>query len=175
MADASSLWAVHRGHILMLVAWLAIVGVVYAVGIVRRHKENGPVALSRSPWLVGAAGASVASGAVHLAVIREHFAEAALYGWFFLVLTLLQAGWAVAVVVRPSRIVLTAGAVASLGVVMLWLATRTVGIPLGPAAGETEAFGGLDIAASALELAVALCAATVLLAGRHRRSPVLAG
>jgi hypothetical protein len=41
---------------------------------------------------------------------------------------------------------------------MLWLATRTVGIPLGPAAGCTEDVGVLDLMATGAEtVVVVLC------------------
>ncbi len=133
-------------------------------------RESRDRQLTRSVWLAAAAAATSASAGIHLAVIGEHFAESALYGAFFLVLTLVQFGWSAWLLARPSRTVLLAGAAASLGVALLWLATRTIAIPIGPAAGEREAFGSLDIVASACELAVAVCAmAAISTAGRDGR------
>jgi hypothetical protein len=46
------------------------------------------------------------------------------------------------------------GIAANLGIVVLWLVTRTSGIPFfGPHAEEVEAVGGLDLAAAVAELA----------------------
>jgi hypothetical protein len=41
--------------------------------------------------------------------------------------------------------------------VLPWLATRTGGIPIGPAAGEVEPFGLADLTATASEVLLALC------------------
>jgi hypothetical protein len=99
---------------------------------------------------------SVVAGAIHLSIIGEHFREAALYGFFFLGLTVIQFGFAAWVIWRPSAALLRAGGLAALGVVLLRLTTRTTGIPLGPGAGETEPFGWLDGLALASELLTAL-------------------
>ncbi|WP_375491128.1 hypothetical protein [uncultured Jatrophihabitans sp.] len=174
--DHRSLVQLHLGHLVLLATWLLIVVVVYLSGP-RKQRDRRVTrrpAPARGPWLLAAAGATLASGVIHLVVIREHFAESLLYGYFFLVLTAAQAGWAAWVVARPQRALLLGGAAASLAVVVLWLATRTVGIPLGPAAGEKEAFGPLDIAASALELATAACACAAVYASRRSARAVAA-
>ena len=103
------------------------------------------------------AAASAIGAVIHLSVINEHFQESALYGAFFLALTAAQFGYAGWVLLRPSTALLKAGAAASGGVVLLWFATRTIGIPVGPAAGEVEPFGLADIAASASEVLLVLC------------------
>ncbi|RLV48673.1 hypothetical protein D9V37_13125 [Nocardioides mangrovicus] len=151
VAEARSFWDVHLGHVLMLGGWLLVV----AVCCLRNARD---VHLRRSPWLYAAAAATVLSGAVHLAVTREHFEESALYGWFFLVLTIVQLAWAARLVLRPRLAWLFAGAAGSLLVVLLWLATRTIGIPLGAAAGEREAFGLPDLIASGAEVGVVVFA-----------------
>jgi hypothetical protein len=66
---------------------------------------------------------------------------------------------------RPSRVLLAAGALGNAAIVVLWLVTRTIGIPLGPAAGSVESVGGLDILASGFEI-VGLVAAALVLFGR---------
>ena len=127
-------------------------------------RSDEPATAPDRRWAAAAAVTGVVAGAVHLTVIGEHFAESWLYGSFFLVLTVLQFGWAAAVLWRPSRSLLLAGAAASVLVALLWLATRTIGIPVGPGAGETEPFGAADTLCSITEL---LTAALVLLAVRR--------
>ena len=147
-----SFWSIHAGHLVLLGAWVLVVGSVYLWTKLRARPAGRR--LSRSAWLIGAAAAAVVSGAVHVSVIGEHFGESALYGVFFVVLAAAQLGWAAWLLLRPSRTWLLAGAAASVLVVLLWLATRTVGIPLGPEAGELEDFGVLDMVASVAEVAV---------------------
>lgn len=106
------------------------------------------------------------AAAVHFAVMPEHFEESALYGTFFLVTALVQLVYAGLLMFRPSRPLLVAGAIGNAAVILLWLFTRTVAIPLGPGAGTTEEFGGLDILASAFELITFLGAIALLRTGR---------
>ena len=65
-----------------------------------------------------------------------------------------RSAWAVLAVRRPTPRLLLAGAAASGLVALLWVATRTVGIPLGPAAGEVEAVGVPDVVATLTEVLV---------------------
>jgi hypothetical protein len=123
------------------------------------------VAGGRDVTLVTAA-AAVAAGLVHLVVLPVHLRESLLYGAFFAATAAAQIGWAALVLVRPSRRLLTVGAAANAAVVLLWLLTRTVGIPLGPSAGEVESVSGLDLLATAAELAVVAGAVYGLARGR---------
>lgn len=167
---AASFWSIHAGHVVLLAVWVLVVaGVQLRVTLGKRRagaRRRQP--LPRSGWLAGAAATTVASAAVHLSVIGEHFRESALYGTFFVVLAALQLAWAAGLVLRPSRAWLSAGAAASVLVALLWLATRTVGIPLGPAAGELEGVGAPDVLASAAEVVTAaLAVAALRVAGRR--------
>ena len=169
-----SFWSIHAGHVLLLAAWVLVVAGVQLWSTMRSRaadRRSRPP-LARSAWLAGAAGAAVLSGAVHLAVTGEHFRESALYGSFFLVLATLQLAWAAWLLLRPSRAWLFAGAAASVLVVLLWVATRTVGIPVGPAAGEIEGVGALDVVASAAEFAMAAFALAALRPGNRGPQPV---
>jgi hypothetical protein len=165
-------WSIHAGHILLLGAWVLVVAAVYVWTKLRARPAGHRPRLARSPWPAGAALAAIVSGGVHICVIGEHFEESALYGTFFLVLSAVQLGWAVWLLVRPSRAWLLSGAAAFVLVALLWLATRTVGIPLGPEAGELEEFGVLDIIASAAEVAVAVFALVAIRTPSRRLSPV---
>jgi hypothetical protein len=94
---------------------------------------------------------SLGAAAVHVFVIEAHLAEYWLFGVFFAVLAALQAAWAVAVLLRPTRRLLSWGAVGNAIVVGVWLVSRTVGLPLGPEAGSPEAVGFIDTAATVFE------------------------
>ena len=106
--------------------------------------------------LVGAA-LSLGAAVIHAIVIPPHLTEAVLYGTFFAALAVGQLAWAVLVVVRPKGWVLLAGAGGNAAVVALWAVTRTVGIPLGVAAGQREGVGALDATCGLLELGVVAC------------------
>jgi len=97
---------------------------------------------------------SVCAALVHVAVMPDHFRQSAWYGSFFLAAAISQVVFAVAVVVRPTRRVVIAGIAGCSLVVVLWLITRLVGVPIGPDNGATESFGLLDILASVAEIAV---------------------
>ena len=77
---------------------------------------------------------------------------------------------ALLLVLRPSAWILRAALIGSVLVVVLWLETRMLGVPLGPGRGETEPVGVLDVLATGAELVTAGCAWAALpmrLAGRR--------
>src|SRR5438046_62766 len=94
-------------------------------------------------WLL--AGCSLGAAAVHFGYAPSHFSEYWLHGLFFVVVAWLQVLWAGAVVVRPSRRLLIAGALGSEVVVAVWVASRTIGTILGPHAGTAEPVGFPDV------------------------------
>ena len=104
-----------------------------------------------------AAALTFGAALVHGSVMATHFREWFLFGLFFAIVTPLQLAWSAAVVRRagPLRTVLVAGAVASVGIVVLWLVTRTVGLPFGPDIGQAEKIGVKDVLASLDELGTA--------------------
>ena len=179
-ATSRSLVGLHGWHALEALAFIVVAVAAAAVVDRREHRQRvprrarrrfGQEALSRlsADVLVFAAGlATVGAAAVHFVVMPTHFEESWLYGVFFLVTATVQLSWALAVLTRPSRPVLAAGAAGNLAVLALWLVTRTAGIPLGPGAGEVESIGGLDILATGLEAVVVVTAALALW---HRSLP----
>jgi hypothetical protein len=108
-----------------------------------------------------AAALSIGAGVVHAIVIPPHVSESLLYGVFFAGVAIAQIGWAALLVVRPQRWLLAAGAIGNLAVVALWAVTRTVGVPLGVAAGRREGIGVLDTSCCILELGVIACCAAL--------------
>ena len=79
------------------------------------------------PALGVAAGASAAAGLVHAAAAGSH-ADLTTLSRLFALTALLQVGWAVAVVVRPSRALAVVGGVVNLGALVAWGVAATVGI-----------------------------------------------
>jgi hypothetical protein len=173
------------GHLWHVVAGLAVAAVSLAAvvwdwlapdgddGVAgdgeRRGKARRPISppLSRVAILAMSA-AALSAALIHTRVSPQHFAESIGYGAFFVVVALAQASYAVVVLARPSRPIVTAGATGNAAVVVLWLVTRLVAVPLGPDAGEVEGFGVLDVLASALEAAIVVAACFALWAGTPR-------
>jgi predicted branched-subunit amino acid permease len=97
---------------------------------------------------------SLGAAAIHFAVIGEHFADDALYGLGFALAAWFQALWAVLYAVRPSRRLALAGIFVNAAIVFGWVLSRTVGLPIGAAAGQPEPAGALDLVATGLEVAL---------------------
>jgi hypothetical protein len=113
------------------------------------------------PYLLGGLAAlSVGAAAIHFAVIFEHFVEYTLYGVFFLVISWAQIIWPVILLWRPSRLWLWLGIAGNAIVIVVYIASRTVGLPFGPDVSNPEAVGALDVMSCALEfLLIVGCAA----------------
>jgi len=121
---------------------------------------RAPAATARPYILGGLASLSAGAAAIHFAVVFEHFAQYALYGAFFLVISWAQLIWAAFVLWRPSRPWLWLGAAGNALIVAVYVASRTTGLPVGPDVGNREPVGGLDAVSVVLELAlIAGCAA----------------
>lgn len=99
---------------------------------------------------------SAAAAVIHFAVTAEHFEEYVPFGVFFAALGAFQLIWAVVILLHPNRPVLALGVIVNALVVALWAVTRTTGIPIGPEAGEAEAVGSADLAATGLEALIVL-------------------
>ena len=118
--------------------------------------EAGPpasVAAERSPQIKLIVALSAAAGVIHAKAMFDHASHYWLFGVFFGLLTYVQVLWAVRVWRRPGdRRLWMAIAVASLGVVGIWLVSRTIGLPFGPWANAAEPVGIADVAASLDEI-----------------------
>jgi len=107
---------------------------------------------------------SAAAAGVHAAVGPAHFRDQLLFGLFFAGSAVAQIVWSVAIVVRPSRTLLWAAVVGNAAVVVLWLVTRTVGLP-GGLLPRAEAVGPWDLCCAFWEITVVVTCAHLL---RHR-------
>ena len=134
-----------------------------ASGNLQRVSRTEPTAALRV-----AAGLSFAAALIHAAVITEHFREYWLFGVFFVVAAVFQLVWAGATWSGlRAEWLLAVGAAGNLAIAAVWALSRTVGLPLGPEAGEPEQVDAHDLLATANELALALIVLWVL----ARRSP----
>jgi hypothetical protein len=115
--------------------------------------ENLNVHLKPRTWLIRAIVISVALALVHMLATPLYFDQWLGYGAFFVAAAVLQVMFSMALTVNtPNRALLWVGLVGNVLVVLLWIITRTFGIPLGPMAGEVLPLGWLDGIAQVLEL-----------------------
>jgi hypothetical protein len=109
------------------------------------------------------------AAAIHVVASTSHFSEWWLFGLFFAGLATWQAVWGVLIYRFPSESALITGAGVNTGVALLWLVTRTVGLPIGPEKWTPEGVGALDIAATVDELAIAGLGLALVSAAWRRR------
>jgi hypothetical protein len=163
--------------------WLSMAIAVWGLGtvlLVRLMRDGEGEAF---PDVTGTALGllSIAAAAIHFAVVEQHMTLYWAYGWFFIVVGLAQLAWAVAVVLRPSRPVLWAGAIGNGLVVLAWVVTRTYGALIGPDATTPDKVGFGDVVSSVFEVlivvgSIALVRALVLRrTGRSRAGDVVSG
>ena len=123
--------------------------------------------------LASLAALSIGAATIHCVVVSEHWKEHWSYGAFFCASAAAQFAWAIWILVAPSRQILLLGALGNAAIVAMWIVTRTVGVPLGPEAGEREAVAFADVVATGFEVALvigALVAARVRATGRKALS-----
>ena len=123
--------------------------------------------------LCAIAGVSGVAAGIHLSVAPEHFKEWWGYGAFFMFTALGECALVVLLALRPRAWVVQAGIWASLATMLMYLVSRTSGIPLGPAAGIVEPveLPGLGATAAEWAVVVMLCQ---LLPGRARAYTLIA-
>jgi len=112
-----------------------------------------------------AATLALAAGVLHLAQIAPHSDEDPLFGFFFLVVGLIQlaGGLYLLYPLGPDRVgvaVALVGIGGSLATVLIWGISRTAGLPFGAEPGVPETIGLADAAADLFELFTALLLAT---------------
>jgi len=126
---------------------------------------------SRTAWPIPAVYAalavtSLATAGIHFAVMSEHFREYAAFGVFFSLVAWFQALWALGIVVAPTRPVIAVGLVVNAAVVMIWIISRTAGLPIGPESGIAEPASFLDVLSTVLEIGIVAVTAALLVRGR---------
>jgi hypothetical protein len=104
--------------------------------------------------LAGLAMLSVLAAVIHFAVAGSHFQEYWLFGVFMLGVAWLQLGWAAAALFRPTRLLVSSGAVLNAAVIVVYTLTRTVGDIVGPDPGDVEPAGFGDLLCTVAEAAI---------------------
>jgi hypothetical protein len=149
-------------------AGLVPLGLLLARRRTRPRDEPAPMSESAAPAEgppepVGEAGVepivrpalallSMGAAVIHFVVVPGHWDEYWGQGLFFIIAAIAQLLWAVWVLVAPSRLLYLLGAVGNAAIVLLWVVTRTAGIPVGPGAGEREAVEFADTLATVFEV-----------------------
>jgi hypothetical protein len=119
---------------------------------------------------------SLLAALIHLWVMPEHFEEWWGYGMFFLVATIAQVVYIPLLVRWPNQTVLLLGIAGNSAIVLLYLFTRVVGVPLfGPEAGEVEGVGIFDVCATSSEVAIVVALGVLLLRRLAGESTTLIG
>jgi hypothetical protein len=113
---------------------------------------------------------SIGAAVIHFVVTPGHWDEYWGQGLFFVIAAIAQLLWAVWVLVVPSRLLYLLGAVGNAAIVVLWVVTRTAGVPAGPGAGEREAVEFADTLATVFEVLLVLGA--LALARRAPARPI---
>jgi hypothetical protein len=124
---------------------------------------------------------AIVSGSAHGLVTQQHFQEWWGYGVFFLATAVCLIGFGLALITdaidprympgdvnRLRRLMYAAGAIGNVGILGLYLLTRTAGIPLGPGTGSVEQVGFIDVVAKAAELLAVSGLVVLLLKTRPR-------
>src|SRR5215467_11033465 len=104
--------------------------------------------------LGGLAMLSVLAAVIHFAVAGSHFQEYWLFGVFMLGVAWLQLGWAAAALFRPTRLLVSSGAVLNAAVIVVYILTRTVGDIVGPDPGDVEPAGFGDLLCTVAEAVI---------------------
>jgi MFS family permease len=106
---------------------------------------------------------TTAAAAIHFAVTPQHFDEDWAFGVFFAAAAWVQILWALLVVRSGHRRLLLTGVAGNLAIALVWAASRTTGLPVGPEPGTRETVEFIDVLATGFEI---LAAVTIFLALR---------
>jgi len=117
---------------------------------------------------------SIGAGFLHLLYAPVHFEGASEVGFFFVIVGVDQIAAGLLLLLGISTLPLMLATLGgTLAVIVIYIATRTTGLPLGPTAGQTEPLGFFDGLITALEALVVLVLCYLLGAARIRGSTEL--
>lgn len=117
-----------------------------------------------------AALASIGAAAVHFTVAADHWSAWWGYGAQFVVAAAFQLGWGVAAMMSRSHALLGVGATLQTVFIAAWVITRTLGQPIGPAAGVAEPVGAPGVLTVLMELTT-IVAAVAIITSRSGATP----
>jgi len=107
-------------------------------------------------------------GLIHIGAAVDHYREFPLYTLVFAVLATVQMSWAAMILRRPSRPVLLSGCAFTVSVVGLWVASRTIGVPIAPQAWVPETVGVADLVETVGEIATVVAVMSLVMSPRRR-------
>ena len=134
--------------------------------------EREQPALARKPYdsreitLRLTAGLALICGLIHIGAGVDHFREFALYTLVFSLLAVAQIAWAALLVWRPTPRWIALGCLLQVGIVALWVLSRTAGVPIAPKAWVPEEIGIADSVETLCELVTVFAAVAVLASSR---------
>jgi hypothetical protein len=102
-----------------------------------------------------ACAASWAAAIIHVKAALDHLDVSAVEAILFEIAALGQLLWGIAVYRGAGRRVLLAGIAGNLAIVVVWVFSRTTGLPIGPTPGHPETVAMIDTVASCDELLLA--------------------
>jgi hypothetical protein len=117
-----------------------------------------------------AGGASLLAASIHLQVAPEHFAQWWGYGAFFVAAAGAELAFVAVLAFWPRPAVLQVGIWGSLATILMYLVSRTAGVPLGPEAGVVERVDLLGLEATAAEAVLVVVLVALLAPGARRRT-----
>lgn len=125
-----------------------------------------------------AALASIGAAAVHFTVAADHWSAWWGYGAQFVVAAAFQLGWGVVALMSRSHALLRVGATLQTVFIAAWVITRTLGQPIGPAAGVAEPVGAPGVLTVLMELTTVVAAVLIITSRAGTtpaRTPYVAG
>jgi hypothetical protein len=102
-------------------------------------------------------------GLIHIGAAVDHSGEFPLYTVVFAGLAAVQIAWAAMILRRPSRRVLVLGCAVNVGIIGLWVASRTIGVPIAPRAWVPEGVGVADLVETLGEAATVIAVLSVVM------------
>jgi hypothetical protein len=158
--------------LLPLLPLLLVATIVVGVWLSRRGTLGAPnrTVATYTPMAVIAAALSLAAAGIHFAVISEHLEEDVLFGVLFFAFGWFQLIWAQVYLIWPRRQVALLAIVINLGGVLVWLMSRTVGLPFGPEAWVPEQIGFADVLSTSFEIGLIGLLVPTLLRERFGRA-----
>jgi hypothetical protein len=133
---------------------LLVATIVIAAWLDRRGYLGAPgrMVSAYAPVAVIAAALSLAAAGIHFAVISDHLEWDVAAGVAMFGVGVFQAIWAQLYLLRESRRVAQVAALVNAMVVVTWVVSRTVGLPIGQTPWVPEAVGLADLLATSFEI-----------------------
>jgi hypothetical protein len=121
------------------------------------------------------AAASLGAGIIHFAVAPSHFGEYWLFGAFFFGAGLFQVATPALLLFTLNPSLVAMSVVVNGLIPLIWLASRTTGLPVGPHPFTAEDVGSADATATVLEVLIVAGGILLLTSARKGGERILRG